>query len=367
MYFMRGTLNKRFNRREYFQKHYYSEDFGTEKLQNFRHEGYIKCKLMHTDVNKFGGSIIIPELILLESNPLKFIQPLAFFPNLIAKTDEETSCTMWIDISCGQIIKVEFTGRQKLRTLEDSSEIYKCTIYGPQDLGHYYTGEAQFIEDYRLFLKLYHYTTNEFAELIIRDNWLKDSAWNFAGNLELENIGYIYFTCLDEIKCEGDLQQIAMSSKGKLRLRTDHSNRILTLDITQKDASKLQCQLSYHIEASAIAPNHLFRHTDDRGFVWYQICSPFIYRIGVTPPGVGIIYVNNEITSSGVKTFDYIISGDSTYTDGLRAPYDEENTQYIYKVEKLSHDTNILDFWMDNPNTDHFSDKDIELQRFKKE
>ncbi len=358
-------INKRFNRIEDGRSHYYIESFGTEKLEKFRHEGFIKCKLMHTDLNKFGGSIIVPELILLGGNSLKFIQPLAFSPNLIFKTDEETTCTIGIDISCGQTIRVQFTDRQRLCYNEDKSEIYKCVIYGPQDLQNYYTGEAIFKDEYRLFIKLYHYTTVESAELIKRDNWLRDSAWNFAGNLQLKNIGYVYFTCLEELKCEGDLQQIAMSSLGKIMLKTDRSNRVLTINITQKDTSKLNCQLSYQIEASAISNNHLFRHTNDNGTVWYQICSPFIYRIGVTPPGIGIGYEKNEITSSRVKKFDYIVAGDCTNTDGLRAPYEEENTQYIYKVENPCYEKTNLGFWMDNPNTDHYSHKNIEMQRFK--
>lgn len=361
-----STLNKQFNRTEFNGQHYYMEDFGTEPLQNVRHEGYIKCRLMHTAIDKVGGSIIVPDLILLDTGSLVFIQPLAFLPNMIVRTEDETICSIQIDISGGQSIRVEFSNRQKLRSLKDGSELYKCTMTGPRDLENYYTGMAAFKEDYRLFLQLYHYTSHESAALINKSNWLKDSAWNIAGNLQLENVGYVYFTCLDEIKYEGDLQQIAMSSVGKLKARTDHTNRVLTLYITKKDIRKLRCQLAYQIEASAIAPNHLYRHTNHLGAVWYQICSPFIYRIGVQPPEEGIRYQNSEITSLGTKIFDYIIAGDCSTIDGLRAPYDEENTRYIYKLERVDENTNILDFWMDNSNTDHFSGKTIEMQQFKK-
>ena len=100
--------------------------------------------------------------------------------------------------------------------------------------------------------------------------------------------------------------------------------------------------------------------------MFYEICMPFIYRIGANPDSL-LDYENNTIRKQDhLKQIDYQIIGLATEFKGLEAPYDEENTDYIFKVEKLSKETNILDFWFENVNSDQYSDKSIENQKFEK-
>ncbi len=59
------------------------------------------------------------------------------------------------------------------------------------------------------------------------------------------------------------------------------------------------------------------------------------------------------ISKSGLKRFA-----------GLRAPYDEEDTTHIMKIERIPEDLTILNFWFLRANQDLYSGKDVELQKF---
>ena len=65
------------------------------------------------------------------------------------------------------------------------------------------------------------------------------------------------------------------------------------------------------------------------------------------------------------KQFDYVIVGDATTVAGLAAPYNEEETSHIWKIERAPDQSTMLDFWMEHGNTDHFSGKTPEMQQFK--
>lgn len=47
-------------------------------------------------------------------------------------------------------------------------------------------------------------------------------SWNIQGNKTLVNIGYAYLTCLDKIKTDNDLREIAMASDAKKKFVTDN-------------------------------------------------------------------------------------------------------------------------------------------------
>lgn len=67
----------------------------------------------------------------------------------------------------------------------------------------------------------------------------------------------------------------------------------------------------------------------------------------------------------GLKAFDYIVVGDCTTLDGLAAPYDEENTAHIMKVEGMTPGTTILDFWFARGNSDLYTGKTVTMQEFQ--
>ena len=122
------------------------------------HQGWIKCRLLHGQ----GSSLIIPDQLYLEHSGLWWIQPLAFSPNPLAKlSEDDIRCTLGIDISCGQRVVAQFTSADRVATLEDGAELFRCRIQGPRGLHRYATGEAEWQAEGLPYLRLYHHSTKE--------------------------------------------------------------------------------------------------------------------------------------------------------------------------------------------------------------
>jgi len=51
--------------------------------------------------------------------------------------------------------------------------------------------------------------------------------------------------------------------------------------------------------------------------------------------------------------------------DGLRAPYDEEDTKEKVLIERTSGTDTILDFWFQNGNHDLVKGREVKLQQFQ--
>jgi hypothetical protein len=357
-------LNQQFNRKEANGDHQYIEFFGGLGVGDHEYTGYIKCKLVHGWFTHKGiaPSLIVPDIIFLDNDPLMWIQPLGFHPNLLLFMDDDIYCTIHVYTSCEHMLRIQFLAGGFVRSLPDGSELYRCKILGPKNLISYATGQAIFDTDNTPYIHLYHHTKAESAELIESGKWLKDSAWNIAGTKRLSNVGYVYLTPLDRISTEGDLRQIAMASSGRLPVVTDDNRHIEYLDVYRKSSTDLTDTLRFLVDSSAIAPHHLYMHTDSS--TWYQVCSPFIHRIGATP-GQGIRFQEKRIDRTGqVKQFDYVVVGDCTTVEGLHAPYEEEDTKYMLKIERPIKG-HILEFWRNNANKDHFHGKRLEMQRFE--
>ena len=71
-----------------------------------------------------------------------------------------------------------------------------------------------------------------------------------------------------------------------------------------------------------------------------------------------------DLASVDRKHVEYVVIGDATSVYGLAAPYDEEDTTFILKLERPESGSNILDFWFKHSNRDLYSGKVIELQSF---
>ncbi len=67
-----------------------------------------------------------------------------------------------------------------------------------------------------------------------------------------------------------------------------------------------------------------------------------------------------------MKMFCYQVVGLATELDGLEAPFDEEDTKYLFKIEPLNSDMNILRFWFEHSNCNLYSSKNIDLQELDK-
>ncbi len=355
--------NLRFNRKEMDGQHQYLDDF--EGLRNFGdidYSGYIKCKLVHNSIY----SIVLPDQIYLDvGGEIEWIQPLYFSGNLVAMFDEFGVCDVTIDISYGAGLHVRFRNDEVVSRLDDGSLLYNCSLKGPVDLYQYTTGTAKVISG-KPFLKLYHHTEKKSKKGILESNEFWSSNWNIQGTKKSTNISYLYLTSLPEILCTEDLAQIAMSTQGKLAFRIDSNftnQPDLILDVYRESTDNRRFTLSFWVEASLLATQPCYRHLPPDGFGYHAIVSPFIHRIGVEF-GEKIKIENDRLVPTSPKCLRYAVVGNATNVQGLKAPFDEENTQEILKVEHIKDPDDIISFWIKNGNTNQYDNKPIERGYF---
>lgn len=351
--------NLRFNRIEKKgRQHEYLKDF-----QKFRHTGdfnyvgYIKCKLAHG----ISYSVVIPDQIYVKfSDKVYWIQPFYFTANRIL----DNSLTMHIDISFDARLEINF--KDLISKLSDGSLFYNCTIIAPTSLNRYVTGVAKVVNNVP-FIKLYHHTSPGAKKKILSSNEFWSSNWNIQGTKELSNISYLYLTAIPVILCNADLNEIAMSSRGRLHFRLDQNmsdKPDVILEVYRESTSNRTAVLSYWVDSSLLATQPVYKHKGAFP-VYYEVVCPFIYRLGVESRTK--IKINGDsIIPESPKKLDYAIVGDATLEDGLRAPFDEENTKEILKIEIIPGQKDIIMFWLNNQNSNQYDNKDIETAKFKK-
>jgi len=349
-------LNTNLNRIEYRDRHEYLNWFAKTTVGDYSYEGYIKLKLAHLPY----GSITIPEQVYMKyREKLLFIQPLFFTPNILKKNDENIFYTQTIDISCGIKLKINTIANNLIRKLDDDSCFYSCTITGPRYLQNYSTGDAKIIDNIP-FLNLYHHTSEEAKKSIETSRKFYTSTWNIQGNKKSKNVSFLYLTCLNKIKFKEDLEKIAMSTQGKLAFRCDHNTTRepdLILDVYRDSTEERTATLNYWVNTTHLTSQPVYKHTDL--MVYYEIVSPFIYRIGSEPNKYISIEDNAILSPNESKSFDYIIIGDCQTISGLGAPYDEENTKEIIKIEKLDKEIEIFGLWYKLSNSNRFASIDV--------
>lgn len=371
--------NRRFNREELSHENIYYDNYGWAPRQNHSHDGWIKCRLLHG----LGYSLVVPDQLFISNSGLKWIQPLAFSSvYLIKKDDNNISSKIDIDISCGNNIKVSFFNSEYVQSYADGSQLFHCKIIGPKNLYEYATGDAEWGAGNIPYLRLFHHTTEDSYAKIIASGYFLSSPYNIQGTSKrLKNVTYAYFTPLDRITTSGDLRKIAMAPEGIIHLRRDsftpprilnpgweefYKDDILQLPVYACDPSKRQATLGLWIDSTVLAPQHIYRH-DDGGPVYFEIPHSFIQRIG-TEPNNKIAFDNRNRVhrQDGLKSFEYVVVGDCKTLAGLEAPYDEEDTTNIMKIERVLNGQNLLDFWFDFRNQDLYSEKQVEVQEFRK-
>ncbi len=355
--------NLRFNRIEKNGRHLYMRDFsGNRQFPENEFSGFIKCKLVHG----LGYSIVLPDQIYMSfGNEMRWIQPLFFMANAIAAFEDDGCCDLNIDISFGAVLQIRFWESDLVKKLDDGSIFYKCSIKGPKNIYGYTTGAA-IIRNGTPYLKLYHHTNQAAFDSIKQSSEYWSSNWNIQGTKKSTNISYFYLTALSKISSIDDLEEIAMSSNGKLRFRVDSnfSNRPdLVLDVYRDSTDNRSESLESWVQASLLASQPCYRHTPPNQHVYYAIVSPYIHRVGVSH-GSKLNIMGNCIVPQSSKAFEYVVIGDATNIEGLQAPYDEENTKDILKVEFVNGDGGLIDFWMQHQNSSQFENKSIEMARF---
>jgi hypothetical protein len=350
-------------------------DFGSRGLGSTTHQGYIKCKLAHG----MGYSVVVPDALFLGSAADKWIQPLAFGPNVLGKCDAHIRCAFSVDVSCGHRLSVEFNNDDLVSTLADGAELYRCTFSGPPDLRNYATGDSSFVPGHAPYLRLYHHTSVDAKQQIERSREFWGSKWNIQGtHKKLTNVAYVYFTPLDRVVHPDDLKMIAMSSEGKLTFAIDgfvppvalmpdwedtFKNQILVLPVYRASTGDRTETLEFDIDSTLLTPQHVLRHSPPGEPVWYEIATPFVHRVGIEPSAT-LKFSSGKMDYGVVQTkhFDYVVVGDATTVEGLAAPYDEEDTRFLLKIERPPAGTNMLEFWFEHGNQDLYSDKRVETQ-----
>ena len=353
----------RFNRVRKAGKHIYLTEYENGRIVGEEsYEGYIKCKLVHNEVY----SLVLPDQVYVKlGGEIHWIQPLYFSGCFIANRGEFGTCQLSIDASHCVVLNIQFSNQDLVNRLDDGSLFYKCEIKAPKYLYRYTTGQAKIVGN-NLYLKLHHHTDHAAKKSILKSGEFWSSDWNIQGTKRLTNIGYLYLTSLPSITCVEDLSVIAMSSDGRLGFRTDQNDTgvpDLILDVYRESTNNRTEILSHWVDATHLASQPSYRHQDSSGFGFHEVVCPFVHRLGVEHSTV-VQISGNQLAPVSPKSFDYAVVGDAARVSGLAAPYDEEETDEVFKIEHIDGDNDIISFWIANANTDQFSGKAIEKAEF---
>lgn len=357
--------NKRYNRIETTHDHFYLNEYGGKGLGRNEIYGYIKCKLAHTE----NASLIIPDQVYFNwSGHLRWIQPFNFMPCFICKDDDFIVCDIFFDISCGYAARARFYNNDFIRNFDDGSQLYKCELQVPDDVGSHAIGRADLGENFNISVQLFHHTKPEIIKLINESGALLGSRWNIQGNKEISSSDHVYFTPLHELKVNNDLEKIAMSKEARITLMRDGFNPpailfpgweetykedFLIMEVYREDVANRSATLEFWVPVEFIAPHHVIKHMPPNDIVYYEVCTPFIHRVQVEK-GERLDFSGDRITSHKQKVLYHqkVIIGDGRTLDGLLAPFDEEHTTHLFEIQYADPGKTILDFWFDHANED---------------
>lgn len=350
----------RFNRSRKAGKHIYLKEYENGRIVGEEsYEGYIKCKLVH---NEYYSLILPDQIYVMLGGKMCWIQPLYFSGCMIADLGDHGTCQLSVDVSHCVVLNIQFCNEGLVSRLGDGSLFYKCKIRAPKYLYRYRTGIAKIIDN-KPYLKLHHHTNDKAKESILKSRQFWSSDWNIQGTKKLTNISYLYLTSLPSIECAEDMSVIAMASDGRLGFRTDLNETEapdLILNVYRESTANRTETLSYWVDTAHLASQPSYRHIDG----YHEVVCPFVHRIGVEHNTIVQIF-GDHLVSNSLKGFDYAVVGDATKVSGLAAPYDEEETDEILKIEYIDRADDIISFWIAHANTDQFSEKIIEKAGFR--
>lgn len=108
--------------------------------------------------------------------------------------------------------------------------------------------------------------------------------------------------------------------------------------------------LGLDIPSDLIASPHLWFHAPDDGPAYYEVNRPSVFRVPLKPNTSAPFEDGILKDTDAVKHLRYIVLGDASTKDGLAAPFDEEGTESIFKIEPLAR-TDLFDAWRQFANT----------------
>ena len=326
-------------------------------------DGFIKLKLVHAE----GTSLLVPDLLAADLGGMQWFQPKFFYGCRLSFWDSFAAADIGIELCGGALVNVTLTSSGHVASLGDSSQIFRCLISCGGGSALVADGPCALMADGDLRLNLFHHTTSEFAAAISASGHFRGSRWNVQGTRELKNVEYAYFTSLPTIASEDDLAKIAMASSGRIDLLPTNAastQEVIAIEVYRQSTLDRTSTLSIAVPASLVAPQHVYRHTPTSGSVYYEVCNPDIYRVGLQPGKVAPFHNGVlSVPETDRKRFEYVVLGDANTPEGLIAPFDEEETKSLLHIEGLRHGT-VFDFWCSHANSDQVSGRAPDLLQF---
>lgn len=334
---------------------------GTDELN----QGFLKCRLVHMEDKSF----VLPDVLMASGKNQGFYSPQFFHPNQIGWFGGDGSadfCRIHVEV-LGQVdLEIAFFRTGMVKRCDDGSFIYTCAFRSvgtsilPATQGEWRRNDDQFE------LALYHHTTNVGATGIDESGYLRSSPWNIQGTQELKNIAYGYFTCIPKIEHVMHLMEVAMAENGQaLFLPTNAPNDAqfaFTLDVYKRTPRDIEVPLLFWVDVELISPSHLWLHVPHHSATYYEIVLPKVFRVGVEPGHtLPIDGTRIDMTSNDCRNFEYVIVGDGDTREGLLAPYHEEETLQIAKIDDAPTGLEIIGRWHEKQNTYTFGDRAVEI------
>ena len=330
--------------------------------------GYLKCRLVHMRDRSF----VLPDVLMASGRRRRFYSPQFFNPNQIAFFGGDGSadfCRIRVEVIGRVDLEIVFFRRGLFKRCSDNSFIYKCA-FKVADGAPAPPGQGEWRRRGQKFeMTLYHHTNAAGEAGIKNSSELWSSPWNIQGSKKLKNISYGYFTSIPRIMHEFHLWEIAMASSGTayfLPTNAPYDFIFATaLDIPRQTAQDRDRSLKFWVDVESLSPSHLWLHRPMARPAYYEIVLPKVFRIGVEPgKTIPISGTAISIAIAECKTFNYAIVGDADTHDGLVAPYHEEETVHLAKIDSIPGETEIIGRWFSKQNSQLFPDIAVELAEF---
>lgn len=340
------------------------------QTERIRH-GYVKCRLVHMRDRSF----VMPDILLVSGLRRKFYSPQFFSPNQIAFFGDDGSadfCSFTIDVLGRAQLKVAFFRRGLVKKCADGSFLYKCAFTLRRGNGYPPPQGKWRRRGQKFELALFHHTNSAGRKGITASKELWSSPWNIQGGRKLKNIGYGYFTCMPRIEHEAHLKEIAMSSDGRAHFLPTNApydaSFAMALDVPRQTPLDRDQSLCFWVDVETIAPSHLWLHRPMTEPAYYEIVLPKVYRVGVVSgQTIPIKGTALAIKPEDCKSFGYAIVGDADSHDGLAAPYHEEETLHLAKIDLITGEQEIIGRWYEMQNSRLFGEISVELVQMVEE
>jgi hypothetical protein len=283
----------------------------------------------------------------------------------LAFIDDAASAIVGIEPAPGLKLIVGTTRDRLVRSYGDGSFLFRCRVAAPIEYRANSGPRCTIDAEHVIWLDLFHHTTEGARSSIRSDRHFRGSRWNVQGTKTLSNVEYVYFTDLDKIRTDADLKRIAMASDGVLHLLTTNGTvpqDVIPLKVYRQSTCDRQYTLRIRVPAQCIASQHVWRHDANDQAVYYEAAHQQIFRIGIEPRTVLPFDDDTVVVSrASLKHFEYVVLGYAVTKTGLVAPYNEEDTRELFKIERCD---DPFAFWKSHPNRDLYTSKHVDLQKF---